>query len=163
METIISQIHAQWKQAKTHLAERCALSGNMDMAEKLASCDMFRGDESLAEIVQLFTSPQGIEFCLAAHFPTLSTLRLFKRFDVERWGVYIDAGEIDLDNPRRVVLIGHTTARINYTENKTLHNLTLLRGASAVVNASGWAVIGITTERGCGLTKNVTGNAIILC
>lgn len=163
VKDIIKQIHAQWKQAKAHLAERCALGGNKDMADKLAACEMFTGGESLSDLAELFTSAQGIEFCLAAKFPTLATLRLFKRFGVERYGVYIDAGDITLDNPRRAILIGRTTARVNYTDKSALHNLTLLRGASAVVNASGWAVVGLTSERGCKLIKNVTGNAVILC
>lgn len=163
IKDIIRQVHEQWRQAKAHLAERCAQGGNPDMACKLAACDMFKGNESLADIVRLFTSPQGIEFCLAAKFPTLPTLRLFKRFGVERFGVYIDAGNITLDNPRRAVLIGRTSATINCSEGKVLHNIALLRGASAVVNASGWAVVGVDSERGCKLIKNITGNAIILC
>lgn len=163
IKDIIRQIHKQWLQAKAHLSERCALGGNPDMAHKLAACDMFKGNESLDEIVRMFMSPQGIEFCLAAKFPTLPTLRLFKRFGVERFGVYIDAGNITLDNPRRAVLIGRTAANITYTENTPLHNLTLLRGASAVINASGWAVVGVASERGCKLIKNVTGNAVVLC
>lgn len=162
IKDIIRQIHGQWKQAKAHLAERCAANGNTEMASKLEACDMFKGNEELAAIVRLFTSPQGIEFCLAAKFPTLPTLRLFKRFGVDKFGVYIDAGNITLDNPRRAVLIGRTTARVNYTENNPLHNITLLRGASAVINAGGWAVVGVTAERGCKVIKNITGNAVVL-
>lgn len=163
IKVIIQKIHGQWEQAKSSLAERCSADGRKDMADKLAACNMFKGYESLAEIVKLFTSPQGIEFCLAAKFPTLATFRLFKRFGVERFGIYIDAGEITLDNPDRAVLIGHTTAHITYSENTPLHRLTLLRGASAVVNASGWSVVGVTSERGCKLIKNITGNAVVLC
>lgn len=160
---IIRQVQAQWRQAKAHLAERCSATGNSDMAAKLAACDMFTGRESLARVVELFTSPQGLEFCIASKFPSLATLRLFKPYGVERYGVYIDAGDITLDNPHKAVLIGRTTAHITYSENKPLHTLALLRGASAVVNVSGWAVVGVTSERGSKLIKNVSGNGVVLC
>ena len=163
IKDIIRKIHGQWQQAKSGLAERCSADGRKEMADKLAACNMFVGNESLADIVRLFTSPQGLEFCISAKFPSLSTFRLFKQFGIERFGIYIDAGDITLENPDRAVLIGHTTAHITYSENTPLHRLALLRGASAVVNASGWAVVGVTSERGCKLIKNITGNAVVLC
>lgn len=133
------------------------------MAMKLASCNMFRGTETLEQLAELFLSPQGIEFCIASKFPTLPVFRQLKPFNVERFGVYIDAGDITLKNPHRVVLIGRTAAKIVYTENKPLHKLTLLRGASAAITASGWAVVGVTQEYGSKLIKHTTENGIILC
>lgn len=160
---IIKSVHAQWIQAKSHLEERCRAGGRVSMASKLASCNMFRGVESLDQLAALFMSPQGIEFCIASRFPTLAVFRQFKPYNVDRFGIYIDAGDITLKNPHRAVLIGRTAAKIVYTENKPLHKLTLLRGASAAVTASGWAVVGVTQEYGCKLIKNTTENGIILC
>ena len=74
MDNIIKQIFAQAKQ--------------------LDCCDKFKGTEDLQGIINLFKSPQGLEFCIKNHFPRISTLRLFRPYKVERYGIYIDAGEI---------------------------------------------------------------------
>lgn len=142
MEKIIKQIYQQAKQ--------------------LGACSLFTGRERTVEdIVALFTSPKGLEFCIEHHFPNMATLRLFKPYGVERFGIYIDAGAITLTNPSRVILIGRTSATV---ECDTLdeHKVVLLHGASAVINASRWAVVGTTIERGCMVIKNATGHAIIL-
>lgn len=163
LKEIISNIHSQWKQAKSHLSDRCRAGGQIEMSAKLAECDMFKGTENLEQLADLFLSPQGVEFCMAAKFPSLATFRLLKPFGVERFGVYIDAGDITLRNPHKVVLIGRTSAKLIYTENKPLHNVMLLKGASAAVSASGWSVVAVAYEQGCRLVKFETGNAMILC
>lgn len=163
IKEIIKNIHGQWVQAKRHLESRCRATGQTEMADKLAACEMFKGAENLEGIVELFTSAQGIEFCLAAHFPTLSTLRLFKPHNVERFGIYIDAGEIELKNPRRAVLIGRTQAKLIYTEQKPLHKVVALKGASVTIKAEGWSVVALTAERGCQKIIQTSGNAIVLC
>ena len=141
METLIKQIYAQ--------------------ARLLGSCDLFRGTEDLQGIIRLFTSPQGVEFCIKHHFPDLSTLRIFKTQGMERYGIYIDAGAVTLINPGRVILIGRTTATV---ECSTLdrHEVILMRGAKAVVNASKWAVVFITAEQGCSVIRSTRENALIL-
>ena len=131
-------------------------------ARLLGACELFTGKErTLEDIVHLFVTPQGIEFCINNHFPNMETFRLFKPYKIERFGIYIDAGTITLHNPQRAILIGNTVATIN---NDTLdaHEVILLHGAKAVVNASGWAVgKAIVAEDGY-IDSNVTDNAIIL-
>ena len=131
------------------------------VAEKLAACNIFKGTEDIAGIARLFTSPQGVEFCLAANFPNLATLRLFKRFNPERYGIYIDAGDITLKNPKTAVLIGRTTATVKCDTCEN-HTVITMHGATATVLASGWAVV--RTEAGAytSIIRRTTDNAIIL-
>lgn len=131
-------------------------------ARLLGACELFTGKErTLEDIVHLFVTPQGIEFCINNHFPNMETFRLFKPYKIERFGIYIDAGTITLHNPQRAILIGNTVATIN---NDTLdaHEVILLHGAKAVVNASGWAVCKAIVAEDCYIDSNVTDNAIIL-
>lgn len=141
MEDIIKQIFAQ--------------------ATQIGCCDKFKGSEDLQGIIQLFKSPQGLEFCIKNHFPRISTMRLFKPYKVERYGIYIDAGEITLSNPGLVLLIGNTTATLNCSSNKARNEVVLMHGAKAVINASEWSVTFIKVERGSYI-KNIKDYAIVL-
>ena len=129
-------------------------------AKALGACDLFTGHETIEEVVSLFLSPQGSEFCRKYHFPSTKTMREFKPYDIERYGVYIDAGDITLYNPERVALIGRTSATIYCTEMR-LHRVFMYRGASAVINGEGWTVTRVHSERGCRIITNIKDNAII--
>ena len=113
------------------------------------------------QIIRLFTSPQGVEFCQKYHFPDITTLRRFKQYDVERYGIYIDAGHIRLENERTVVLIGKTSACLSY-DSKGRHEVILMHGAQASIQASAWAVVFVSGEHGCQVIKKATDRAMIL-
>lgn len=142
MEALIKQIYAR--------------------ARLLNACDLFTGNErTLDDIVRLFSSVQGLEFCIKNHFPNVATFRQFKKYKVERFGIYIDAGTITLNNPKKAILIGRTSATIN-CDVLARHEVYLLHGAKAVVNASKWAVVATTVEQGCNIIRNTSDNAIVL-
>lgn len=142
MEDIIRQIYAQ--------------------AKLLGACSLFTGREkTLEDIFRLFSSTKGMEFCLKNRFPNLSTFRLFKPFGVEKYGVYIDAGFVELKNPKRAILIGRTTAVID-CDTLEKHEIYVFQGASATVNARKWSVVSIKGVTGARVIKNVSENAIIL-
>ena len=90
-----------------------------------------------------------------------ASFRLFKPFNPEKYGVYIDAGIITLRNPEKAVLIGRTNATIN-CDTLERHEIFLLHGAKAFINASGWAVVSVKGSTGCQQIRNVSGNAVIL-
>lgn len=164
METkeIIEQLHLQWQVAKEQRRQRCAATHMSDVADRLARCDMFKGTEDIAELARLFTTPQGIEFCLAANFPNLSIFRLFKRLDnTQKYGFYIDAGNITLKNPKTAVLIGRTTATV-VCDTCAAHTTVTMHGASATVLASGWAVVRTEAGTGTNIIRKTTDHAIIL-
>ena len=91
----------------------------------------------------------------------MATLCLFKLYKVERFGIYIDAGTIELHNPSRAILIGRTSATVK-CNTLEMHDIILLHGAKAIVNASGWAVCKTTVEAGCSIIRNTSENAVIL-
>lgn len=133
-----------------------------EQAKQLGSCSLFTGRERTVEdIVALFTTTQGLEFCIEHHFPNIATFRLFKKYNVERFGIYIDAGSILLTNPSRVILIGRTSATVN-CDTIDSHKVILLHGAKAIINASKWAVVATTVESGCNIIRNTYEHAIIL-
>ena len=142
MEELIKQIYAQ--------------------ARLLNACDLFTGKErTLDDIVALFSSPQGLEFCIKNNFPNIATFRRFKPYKVERFGIYIDSGAITLKNPKRAILIGRTSATV-HCDTLEKHDIFLLHGAKAVVNASKWSVVFTKAGTGCSLIRNTSENAIIL-
>ena len=86
---------------------------------------------------------------------------MFKGTEDLQYGVYIDAGTITLRNPEKAVLIGRTSATIN-CDTLERHEIFLLHGAKAFINASGWAVVSVKGSTGCQQIRNVSGNAVIL-
>lgn len=164
MEEIVRQLYTQWMLTKEQARQECESSGQHELAEKYRQCDLFKGTErTVEELVEVFLSPAGLEFCMKYRFPHISALRLFKGYGVDkRFGIYIDAGVITLRNPGRAVLIGRTTATVNCDENSHLHRVVLMHGAKAVVNASQWAVAAVQAQQGCSVIKNVSDKAIIL-
>lgn len=161
METLIENLHNQWLIAKELRRQRCEASGQTEVAQKLAQCKMFSGNEDIAGLVDLLTSPQGIEFCLNNQFPALPTFRQFKQYDPEKYGVYIDAGGMVVKNPERIVLIGRTSATLNFDTNER-HEVILMHGARCVINASRWAVVSYKSTPDCQVICNITQNAIVL-
>lgn len=158
---LINEIHALWWAAKQQAQTECERRSLSNMAEKYRACRMFKGSESLEQLIALFTSPQGIEFCQSRHFPDLNTLRRFKPYNVERFGVYIDAGHINLHNATKVVLIGDTTATLTY-DNRGGHEVFLMHGAQATITASGWAMVFVSAESDCTVIKTERDRAKIL-
>lgn len=131
-------------------------------AKLSGACALFTGKEkTLEDLIALFTSPKGMEFCLKNKFPNLNTFRQFKEYGLEKYGIYVDAGVIALNNPQRAILVGRTSATVlcNKLERYEIY---VFQGASAAVNASGWAVVRIQGVQGCKVIKNVSGNAVVL-
>jgi len=132
-------------------------------AVQAGACNKFKGNETLEELIALFKSPQGIEFCINKHFPNMSTLRMFRSFtDLTKYGIYLDANVITLHDPEYVVLIGKTSASINIKSCKNLHQVVAMHGAKCTINASGWSVTKTECGQGSIIIKNCTDGALIL-
>lgn len=145
MKELVRHIQEEWKAAKQAAQEHCMRTGNQDMARKLEDCDMFKGNETLDELVELIFSPRGIEFLTKFGFPDLATFRKFKPYHPERFGVYIDSGKITLTEARRAFLIGDTVATVKYRESAG-NRLHLMHGASASVLACGYSVVRVEKD-----------------
>lgn len=145
MKELVRHIQEEWKAAKQAAQEHCMRTGNQDMARKLEDCDMFKGNETLDELVELIFSPRGIEFLTKFGFPDLETFRKFKQYHPERFGVYIDSGKITLTEARRAFLIGDTVATVKYRESAG-NRLHLMHGANASVLACGYSVVRVEKD-----------------
>lgn len=130
-------------------------------AKTLGACDRLTGSESLAELCELFRSAQGMEFCIENKFPNMATLREYKKLGVQQYGVYVDAGKVEIDNPEVVVLLGHTSATVNVNR-LGRHRVYAIRGANARITTSGWAVCVVKTDTSAHVIKVQNDNSIII-
>lgn len=160
MKELIKKIQKEWQKAKDEAQMMCASIGNKELAQKLADCTMFKGTEDLEQLIRLMFTPQGIEFLTKYNFPDLSTFRKFKKYHPERYGVYIDCGEISLSEARRVFLVGNSSATLNYRETAG-NRVYLMHGARASIVASGYAVIKIEHDAKSNVSYITKDKAIV--
>lgn len=95
------------------------------------------------------------------NFPDIATFRRFKKYRPERYGVYIDSGEISLSEARKIFLIGDTVAELKYRQTAG-NRLFLMCGAKASVAASGYAVVKVEKDKDSEVSYIVQDNAKIL-
>lgn len=145
MKRLIKHIQDEWTAAKKAAQTLCENKGDYSMAFKLEECEMFKGNETLEELIDLMFTPKGIEFMTRYNFPDLATFRKFKKYHPEQFGVYIDFGKISLAEVRRAFLVGNTIATANYRE--TVGNrLYLMHGATATIVASGYSIVKVEKD-----------------
>lgn len=132
-----------------------------DDAVKCDVCPLFKGTENLIELMRLLNSTQGIEFMLNNPNYPIETLRLAKPYNVERFGVYIDAGDIVLHNPqRKILLIGNTNATIRIDEAHRCR-VGIIKGAKADITACNYACVFVSAENKSQYTTHQYDRAII--
>jgi hypothetical protein len=158
---IIETLHTQWRMAKAEYQKRCEAAHFLEAAKRVEECRMFKGTETFPELVALFTSPQGIEFCIANSFPSLAALRLFKKEQPEKYGIYIDAGSITLTDPECAILIGRTNATVKCST-CARHKVVTMHGAVATILASRWTVVRAIAAPGSSIIRRTKDYAIIL-
>lgn len=116
-------------------------------ALKLNACNKFTGNESKDELIKLFFSIQGVEFCVKNNYPELSILRKFNGF-FNDFNSFIDSGNIVIKNNEKAVLIGNVLADLIF-DDKEFHHVILLHGAKANINISGWSVVKVDKADDC--------------
>lgn len=162
MKDLIKQTQEAWRAAKSAAQRRCVEQGDSEMAEKLSACRMFSGNENLEEMISLMFSPRGAEFLTTYGFPSIDVFRQYKPFNPERFGVYIDCGEITLTEPRRAFLVGNTTAVLNYRETAS-NRVVLMHGAKATVIGDGFSVVHIEADESSQVSIIKQGYSVVLC
>lgn len=145
LDRLIRETHILWKKAKERAAERCRAT-LPQVALKLDECQMFQGNESLAEIAELMYSPQGREFMTATQFPSLETFRRYVPFAPEQYDIWIDCGKTEMENPERCIIVGDTQVKITCNGLKA-YTIILMHGATADITASGYAVVHVEKDR----------------
>lgn len=127
----------------------------------LGACNKITGHEDMDGIIKVLFSPQGREFCMKHQFPSKEVFRKFLKYHPERYGVYIDAGKIELVEPKDVYLIGNTRAVIRL-ENTESHRICVMHGARASVHAGGFSVVRVECDKDSTSSVHRTGRARVL-
>ncbi len=162
MRELIAATYAKWQKVSKQVQKHLIKAGEHTLAKKYADCQVFKGTETIEQLIQdVFLSFQGLEFLVRHNFPDLETLRLFKKYHPERWGVYIDCGRIDISEPRTIVLVGNTNASLKCAE--TAKNRIVLKyGATAIVEAKGFSVTRIEKDNDSHVVVKKHDHAIVV-
>lgn len=120
----------------------------IESAGKFDLCNKLDGVSNWSELTKSLMTAQGREFCEKNKFPSLEEFRSMDS-DLTKYDVYIDAGDIQLSNPKRAVVVGNTDAEINITDNTRVIKILVYHGARVTVNASNYSVV---------LVVNIDGN-----
>lgn len=140
----------------------------MEIVERLiegikahGACNAFKGG-TLEELIEELFSPQGVEFVLKTGFPGLYEFReIQKTIDLKPYGVFVDSGDIELTEQRRVCLVGKTSAMLNYSEIAS-NKIVMLSGAKAFISASGFAVVKVEKGFDSIIDSKASEKAVIL-
>lgn len=89
----------------------------------------------------LLFSPQGREFIKENRYPTLDLWR--EMGDMRDYGVYVDAGDINLEGAKDVCLVGNTHANIYVSSPDILHHIIVMYGATATLIMRNYAVASV--------------------
>lgn len=145
---LIERSQREWAKAKEAAARQMMVQGNRQYADALMQCAMFKGTESLEEMIGLMFTPRGIEFMTTFGFPGIDLMREYRGYEAEGQGVYIDAGKITLMNPDRAILAGDTLATIVVdAETPKLVRVVALHGAHVKIHAFGYNVIRVESDK----------------
>lgn len=139
-------------------------------ATELGACNKTKGITTLAELVALFTSPQGREFCIKHNYPSREQWRQiadhWSAEELSRYGVYVDLPSDyteTQDNPGTIIAVGETThIDIRIWGADKLYRIMLMHGATATITASHYAVFDIEAGNGCKyqITKDETARQL---
>lgn len=114
----------------------------INKAISAGACAKMASTANIGELVDLFFSPQGIEFCSKNNFPDLSTFRGLKN-ELSEFCIFVDSKQIKSANNEFIALVGDTQGELIFDENKHVNTVVLMHGARAVIRASNYAVLNI--------------------
>lgn len=106
--------------------------------EEHGACYRSREATNIMSLSKLVFTAQGREYIRNSSYPTLDIFRALKR-KIEKNNIYIDK-DIRYTN-KSVVIVGDSTATLNYVGLKGLYKVILLYGAKAKINVSNYAVV----------------------
>lgn len=130
-------------------------------AKPLLPCDFFTGRESFEDLMHKVLTAKGAEFCISHDFPGYDLCAEIKARGAADRGIYIDAGEMALTNPKRVAIVGNTEATLSYDTAGYPCRVILMKGAKAHIKASGYAVVAVQAQDGCQYDVETKDNAVV--
>lgn len=134
-----------------------------ELARPFGPCRMFKGNESDVDLLRLFLSPQGLEFCTKYDFLKAEHFADFPAGLLAKWGIYADTGNVAFINEETVVLVGRCSAMLEYDSLDYVCQVVLLGGARATIKARGWSVVRVHKAAGCECEVDRQDNAVVIC
>lgn len=134
----------------------------MKSAALLGACNASGKVSDWKSLAWLFFSPQGREFCEERNFPGLSMFRRMKEHGIDKYGVFVDEGEVCLSNDKDIALIGDTCGELKFDKNNVVHKIILMHGAKARIKASNYVVLLIINVGGCEVEIEKDETVIVL-
>ena len=131
-------------------------------AVKHGACSASGGVTDWESLCRLFFSPQGREFCEDNDFPPIGMFRSIKEHGVDRYGVFIDSGDICRTDDKDIALIGDTCGELAFNDNKVVHKVILMHGAKAHITAGNYVVLLIINVGDCEVAVDKDETAIVL-
>lgn len=130
-------------------------------AKKLGACNKVENADSIAELAELFYTPQGIEFCKNNKFPKLSTFRELKE-EIAGYGFLVDCGPVYRENDIRSTIVGKTAGKLKFDKNNCIFTVVVMHGASVEIEASNYVVLNVIKIGDCRVELNVDNTVIVL-
>lgn len=128
-------------------------------AKRLHACGTLSQITDLKSAIEVLLTPQGREFALNTHYPTLQIFREnkedFKGFD----NVFVDSGAV-VSDCRDIVAVGDSDVVVYAIDPKSLYHIVVMHGATVRIDARNYAVVTVTSVNG-NVESSTDGTAII--
>lgn len=126
----------------------------------LGECGLLGKVRDGHELLNLLFSPQGREFCQSNSFPPLSSIRsVAKDLDTR---ALVDKGEVVIDEPENLVLVGRTDAVVRCSGPTCLRHIILMHGAKLTLEARRHSVVTLMAiGNGCSFEVVNDGTACV--
>ena len=109
------------------------------IALEMGACELIHEADSIGSLVSLMVTPQGREFCKKHEFPCLEIFCQHKD-ELKAMNVFVDAGDITIDDIDNVVVVGETSALIRCKKTDKPYHAMVMHGAKAKVIAYGYSI-----------------------
>lgn len=137
-------------------------------AKANGACRKAGNIQNLDQLVELFLSAQGLEFCINHNYPSPDQWQAIK----EAWGetelakrnIYINISKkVNCSNPGNLILVGEKTeAYVSASGTDNIQTIIALHGAKAHVKGSDYAVLNLIETTGGTIGYNIDKTCIKL-
>lgn len=111
----------------------------LQLITEMGACDKVAPCRTIRDLVELLTTPAGLEFCQKHKFPSADIWRAFR--SVLPSSVLLDAGKVYKCNVPRMIIAGDTVAHLEYTTCDYRCELIIMPGAKAIVRTSCYGLV----------------------
>lgn len=133
-------------------------------AEILGACGMAKAILDERSAADTLYKPQGIEFCANQDYPKAAQIDASLRALMQKFGIFVDCGDIRIEGQHRLCFIGRCRARVKATGCDALYTILALDGAEVEIEASMYATGTADASRSARITlSNQDATARISC